>query len=339
MQVKLDGLELTSGKDFIVDPAFPGLKGKYTIHAVTEAELADETFPENITLKYTGFPALLIDTFNVSEEPMAAHIKKLRRNYTEAPVILLKNKLTWSVAQGQAPSAFIEVVRTAITSIPKQLDINVKAELVAHPTQNVAAFVRGTQYADSFLVFSAHYDHLGMMGKQTWFPGANDNASGIAMMLDLAEYFSKYPPKHSVAFIAFCGEEAGLVGSKYYTEHPLFPLSQINFLVNLDLMGTGDEGIMAVNGEVFAPEYTLLEQVNVQNQYLPAVKKRGKAANSDHYYFSEKGVHCFFFYLMGSNYSYYHDVNDRPENLPLSRYDEAFRLIRDFILALDERRM
>ncbi len=88
------------------------------------------------------------------------------------------------------------------------------------------ATIKGTAIPDSFLVFSAHYDHLGQMGKDIYFPGANDNASGTSMLLNLAKYYSQNRPKYSVLFIAFGGEEAGLIGSEYYVKNPLVPLSK-----------------------------------------------------------------------------------------------------------------
>src|SRR4030095_9120627 len=108
---------------------------------------------------------------------------------------------------------------------------------------NVLGMVPGTLYPDSFIVFTAHYDHLGRMGKKALFPGANDNASGSAMIIDLARYYAQPAnrPKCSLLFIAFAGEEAGLIGSRYYTENPILPLEQIKFLINLDLMGNGEE--------------------------------------------------------------------------------------------------
>jgi aminopeptidase YwaD len=168
------------------------------------------------------------------------------------------------------------------------------------------------------------------MGKWAMFPGANDNASGVAMMLDIMNYYKEHPPKYSIAFIAFSGEEAGLFGSYYYTEHPLFPLSNISLLLNLDLMGTGDKGMTVVNATLFPREFDDLKIINITNGYLVDVKSRGKAQNSDHYYFSENGVKAFFFYLMGE-YKYYHDIYDTPEALTLSRYNEAFKLITDFV--------
>jgi len=184
-------------------------------------------------------------------------------------------------------------------------------------------------------VLTAHYDHLGKMGKAL-FPGANDNASGIAMMLDMATFFSKNPCKYSIAFIAFAGEEAGLIGSKAYTDNPWseIPLSKMKFLVNLDLMGSGEKGMAVVNATIFPEYFNKLKLANETNHYLSGFKSRGKAANSDHYWFTERGVKGFFFYLMG-DYNHYHDILDNRENLKLGPYyDKSFRLIRDFILLI-----
>ena len=86
------------------------------------------------------------------------------------------------------------------------------------------------------------------MGKKTYFPGGNDNASGTSMVLNLMEYYSNpiNKPRYTIVFILFAGEEAGLLGSEYYTTHPTKDLNKIKFLLNLDLMGTGEEGMMVV---------------------------------------------------------------------------------------------
>ncbi|MFA9213478.1 MAG: M28 family metallopeptidase, partial [Candidatus Methylacidiphilales bacterium] len=174
----------------------------------------------------------------------------------------------------------------------------------------------------------AHYDHLGKFGPAI-FPGANDNASGIAMMLDLANNIVKNPLDFSVLFIAFAGEEAGLLGSYFYTENALVPLNKMALLINLDLMATGDKGLTAVNATEFPDEFKLLQNVNEQGSYLPTINPRGKAANSDHYYFTEAGVKSFFFYLMG-DYHFYHDIDDKASAVTLSKYNEAYQLVYDF---------
>jgi Zn-dependent M28 family amino/carboxypeptidase len=178
-------------------------------------------------------------------------------------------------------------------------------------------------------VITAHYDHLGGMGSETYFPGANDNASGVTMLLSLARYYGAHPQPYTMAFICFSGEEAGLLGSKYFSENPLIKLSNIRLLLNLDLEGTGDEGITVVNSTIYKPEFAVLNQVNDEFHYLVKIYPRGKAANSDHYWFSEKGVPAIFMYTMGGIKAY-HDVYDISATLPLTKYEDLFKLLVKF---------
>ncbi len=192
-------------------------------------------------------------------------------------------------------------------------------------SQNVAAMVRGTVYPDSFIVFTAHYDHLGMMGDAV-FPGANDNASGTAMVLDLARHYSKNSQPYSMAFIAFTGEEAGLLGSTRYTESPLFPLQHIAVLFNFDMVASGSDGITVVNGSVHPDDFALLDSLNAAHSLVKQVAVRGESANSDHHPFHARGVKAFFIYTMGSEQTEYHTVTDRSP-VPFTAYIPFFTLI------------
>lgn len=227
---------------------------------------------------------------------------------------------------------FIQIVKGILDpEIEETIHLRIKSKFKKkHKTQNILAFIPGE--VDSFFVFTAHYDHIGQMGADTYFPGANDNASGSAIILDLARYYKNKPekPHYSIAFIWFAAEEAGLVGSKFYTEHPVFPLSKIKQLWNLDMMGSGEDGIKVVNGAVFNREFDLLQDINKEKGYLTKVSPRGKAANSDHYFFSEKGVHAFFIYTLGA-YKEYHNINDKADALPLNEYENIFRLLVDYL--------
>ncbi|MBU6119655.1 VanZ family protein [Hymenobacter siberiensis] len=259
-------------------------------------------------------------------------------------------KLTASLAAEQAAQPRVEVLAE---KMPLWLDkaifgdtatgapqgrtvwstVRVDAQLQRnYQTQNLAAVVRGSIRPDSFLVVSAHYDHLGMMGKDVYFPGANDNASGVALLLELAAHYARPEnrPAYSVVFLLFGGEEAGLVGSSYFVTHPLVPLKSIKFLFNLDLLGTGEQGATVVNGKLFEAPYHRLLALNNAHHYLPALGARGRAANSDHFPFSEAGVPAFFMYTRGGSAAY-HDVNDRPEALSLAGFAGAFGLVRDFL--------
>jgi hypothetical protein len=97
----------------------------------------------------------------------------------------------------------------------------------------------------------------------------------------------------------------------------------------MDIMGTGEEGITVVNGTVFKKEFEKLQQINTENKFISDVKIRGKAAISDHYFFTEKGVKSFFIYTMGGIKAY-HDIYDRPETLPLNEFENVFQLIVKF---------
>ena len=131
-------------------------------------------------------------------------------------------------------------------------------------------------------------------------------------------------------FIAFSGEEAGILGSKYFADHPTFPLKNIRFLINLDMVGTGSEGITAVNATVFKKEFAALQNINSEKGYLTKIKSRGEACNSDHCPLYQKGVPCFFIYTMGEEYTEYHNIYDLGTKIPLTEYSDLFRLLVDF---------
>jgi Zn-dependent M28 family amino/carboxypeptidase len=113
-------------------------------------------------------------------------------------------------------------------------------------------------------------------------------------------------------------------------EHPLFPLEKIKFLVNLDIMGSGEEGITVVNASLFPKEFKKLQKINAHKKLIEAIKPRGPAANSDHYFFTKAGVPSIFIYTMGPNKNY-HDVADQFAALSFSAYDDIKELLLLFL--------
>ena len=112
---------------------------------------------------------------------------------------------------------------------------------------NLVARLQGSSYPDSWLIVSAHFDHLGVRGGEV-YPGADDNASGVAAMLAAASYFAAHRPRHSVLFAAFDAEEEGLQGSRYFVAHPPLDLARVQLLVNLDMVSRGDDGVIVASG-------------------------------------------------------------------------------------------
>ncbi len=326
------------GKNYLIDASsLPCERDDFIIYVFDSTNASSEKkfkkFEKDIN-NSNGLSFVLVDDRKVFDKKKLKYFKQVKSNcFNFYGVIELVNRLTWDQSQ------FVSKPKIQILSDSFKYDdkvflgkLKIDSKFIPnHPSQNVIGYVKGSVYPDSFIVYTAHYDHLGQMGKAVYFPGANDNASGSAMLLNLARYYSmpEHQPKYSIAFMSFCAEEVGLLGSQYYTEHPLFPLKNIKFVLNMDIMGTGEEGITVVNGSVFKKEFDKLKEINTQNNFIKDVKIRGKAANSDHYLFSEKGVKAFFIYTMGGIKAY-HDIYDRAETLPLNEFENLFKLITSF---------
>jgi aminopeptidase YwaD len=295
MEVAINGTALVPGKDFIVSADSKGANGEGTLTKVDSVTFVDRA---------------------------------------DRIVVRLENKLTFSAEGKPLDYTMIELDNNRVKVVPATVKANIENELVSDfKAANICGIVKGTSKPDSIIVYTAHYDHLGGLGSDTYFPGANDNASGDSQVLSLAKYYAAHPQPYSIAFIFFAGEEAGLLGSKYFTENPLIPLKNIRFLVNLDLEGTGIEGITVVNATVYPTEFNLLKQINAKYNYLVKINSRGKAANSDHYFFSEKGVPAIFIYTLGGIKAY-HDVFDINATLPLNEITNEFNLLVKFNDAL-----
>lgn len=245
------------------------------------------------------------------------------------------SKLIWKASNGkQLKDYLILDARQHLLTNVKTLTIDFENKFQKdRKAYNVVGMIQGNMYPDSFFVFTAHYDHLGMMGEQTMFPGASDNASGIAMLFDLARHYSSpaNTPQISIVFIATSGEEAGLMGAEFFAQNPLIPLEKIRFLINLDMVGTGSEGITLVNGELFPKAHQLMVKLNADKEYIRNVQARGESCNSDHCPFYKKGVPSVFIYSRGKESTHYHDIYDTAENLPLTEYNDIFRLLNDFV--------
>lgn len=180
--MSVDGKALIAGKHYLVDPT--------------------------ATTKKIGYQLFKIDsvTYQAIDGKQPAPLK-----------VVLRKKLTYTVATRTESLTIIELLKDSFPNELTSIDVQFENKFIPKfKCQNVCGYIKGTQQPDSFLVFTAHYDHLGAMGKNAYFPGANDNASGVSVLLNLAKYYKTHPHKYSIAFVFFSGEEAGLLGSKYF---------------------------------------------------------------------------------------------------------------------------
>jgi hypothetical protein len=339
LEVMQNGKPLIPGEHFLVHPS--SSSGKYNLipKRISEQELQDPKLLFSILdqLKSdTAYNAVLLDFSNTSSDTLRLLKPIGEQICSYFPIIELTNKkLTWSISDSQFNYPYIQL-QDSIYQYGAHFQIDIHSELVKnHEARNVIGYVPSKKKSNDFIIFTAHYDHLGQMGENVYFPGANDNASGTALLLEMARKIKNKPLKVNAVFIAFAGEEAGLIGSNYFVNHPSLKLDHVRFLINTDIMGSGEDGITAVNATLHEEAFQLLKKINQKKSYLKEIKSRGPAANSDHYWFSQAGVPGFFLYTMGPNKNY-HDVFDTYENLSFSATEHVFHLIYDFAKKLSK---
>lgn len=208
-------------------------------------------------------------------------------------------------------------------------------------TRNVAGMLEGKGNPESYIVIGAHYDHLGT-GKFgslfnrndiTIHNGADDNASGTAGVLELAQYFSEHPTKKSLVFLAFSGKEMGLLGSRYFVEHPTFPLDKTMVMINMDMIGRMSDNNLLIFGTGTSGGWNILiNQANSDSLAIDMVP--GGSGASDHTNFYNKQIPVLHYFT--DTHSDYHRPSDDVRFINAEGEDKVLEHIKRLILAMDE---
>jgi hypothetical protein len=174
------------------------------------------------------------------------------------------------------------------------------------PTQNVLAKTSGTDETlkNEYVILGAHMDHLGIDMTGDVLNGADDNASGTAVVMEAARVLklNQFKPKRTVVFALWAAEEEGLLGSKYYTENPVYPLEKTVANINLDMEGHGT-GKVRASGAYFAPEVWEILKAGLPKEILDnSIPGRGGPGGSDHTHFLYNGVPAFMVGTDGSHF-------------------------------------
>jgi len=324
------GVQLRVGEDILVHPSSPSYLGELHYKFVDVKTIIETNNLDSIVQEVLkqGANSVAININSLHSDTIKLWRKVSVQLVNLLPVIVLSDqKFIWSVSSKQFAHPLFEVREL---DNGKTLTVNLDAKFItSHRTRNVIAYLPSKKATKKTIVFTAHYDHLGRLGAETYFPGANDNASGTATLFEIAKLFKKNPVPCNILFIAFAGEEIGLLGSKYYVEHPIIPLENMLFLINLDIVGSGEEGAAVVNGEALEEYFLILDKINKKKNIINPLYARGTAANSDHHYFYDAGVPAFFIYTMGIN-KHYHDIYDTAENLSLAKTNDLVLLLHSF---------
>jgi len=198
-------------------------------------------------------------------------------------------------------------------------------------SENILAFIEGSEKPDEVIVISAHYDHVGM-SKGEIYNGADDDGSGTVALLEIAEAFemakkSGNGPKRSILFLHVTGEEHGLLGSKYYSENPIFPLANTVVDLNIDMIGRcdpdncGKEYVYVIGSEMLSTELKKIsEQANKETVNLELNYKYDDPNDterlyyrSDHYNFAKNGIPVAFYF--DGIHADYHKPTDTPDKI------------------------
>ncbi len=337
VSLHLEDTSLLAGLHFVVAPFSPPMAGRYAL-----------VYPDSLDLVLQGSRwkapdsnSLLVFPPYGKDSPLRKLADSLRYGnpFGTAGILLRKEKVYWYASRSFPIRDYtvIEVLDSLWTGRPDSLELVIRSvEEPYFQVENLFGFVEGKKNPDQYVLFTAHYDHLGMMGNHAMFPGAHDNASGTALMMDLARHFAQSAPDYSIGFLACAAEESGLHGSTFFADNPLIPLEQIRMVVNLDLVGSGSEGIHIVNGRNHPEAVALMQEINARDSLLADITVGGTSANSDHYPFHAKGIPAIFIFTRGQEYREYHTLADRAEDLPLTAYEALFRLLTTFSQALME---
>ncbi len=327
----LDGKELVSASEYIVNPNAKSCSGESELTWITKDVLTNERALGDFMKKDYSNSFLAIDSTGLNNKDLYNFAQiMLKKNVFDAKgIVLINGKLKFSARTKTVDYTTFMLKSDVISSDAKKITYDIKSEFVEdYHTQNVIGYLPGK--SDTCIILSAHYDHLGHFGDKI-YPGANDNASGVAMVLNLAKHFTslKKKPHYTMVFALFSGEEAGLLGSTHYAENPLISLYKTKINLNFDMVATGSEGIFVINGKMVPDEMAKFDAINKEKDYVFKMFGTGESSSSDHASFHEKGVKALFFYTHGDN-SDYHETTDTADKLPYTQFEGIFKLVRDY---------
>ena len=334
MDMWADGRKLVPGIDFSTREYSPGVHGEFPVYHVDTLNFdADSMFADLARPEYANCLVCCEFWFTYNHREAFAKLQKAGACPNAGLLYEWTSPIKFYKAYGEkvVDKPIVWVTPEAIAGV-KTVRLNVDNEFLKdYPTENVIAKVEGRRH-DGCYVFTAHYDHLGNLGWKVYYPGANDNASGTAAIITLAQYYAEHRPEYDMYFIAFSGEDANLRGSTWYVEHPVVPLDQIRYLFNLDMIGDNNPVQYCEVSDAGMARYGLFEQINAEQGLFQALNRGELAANSDHYPFAVRGVPCIFLENQeGDAFPYYHTPNDNMKTIRLDSYIPVFKLVTSFV--------
>ena len=272
----------------------------------------------------------------------------------------MQGRETGSPGQKKAGLYMIEQYKKSGVSFPKGAKdyyqhipasfLNARRNENLPDSENIWAYIEGSEKPNEVLVISAHYDHVGIKGEDI-YNGADDDGSGTVAVIEMAKAFAKakkqgHGPKRSILFLHVTGEEHGLHGSRYYSENPLFPLANTVADINIDMIGRRDVEHAKTNNYVYVIGADRLSS-DLHNAVVSQNEKYTKVdldfkfndpkdpnhfyERSDHYNFAKHGIPSVFFF--NGVHEDYHGKDDNPEKIEYDALTKRTKLA--FVVAWD----
>ncbi|MBX9785290.1 MAG: M28 family peptidase [Chitinophagaceae bacterium] len=368
-QLIINGKQNEFGKDFTLSPtSFVNSKISASEILYSSANDTVTLIKEKVVLIKDGLytPADLLKLFkrepklilflqsdfekyaSVAERTSRMYFRKPVNNRTIVPVLRISNELGKLIVKDDWASLTDKTLTSK--SYASDLQLNITTETLTIIASNVLGMIEGTDKKDEWVIISAHYDHIGM-NNGVVNPGADDDGSGTVGLLELAEAFAKAKaagkgPRRNILFLSVSGEEKGLWGSEYYSNHPVYALDKTSLDINIDMIGRKDDKLNSIdsNNHVYLigddklsselPKY--VDSIN--NLYIKLITDRKYNDpndpnrlyfRSDHYNFARKGVPIIFFF--DGIHKDYHKPADTPDKINYDLYEKRTRLV--FFLA------
>jgi hypothetical protein len=214
-------------------------------------------------------------------------------------------------------------------------------------TENVLAYLEGTDKKEEVLVISSHYDHVGVNSDGEINNGADDDGSGTVSVMEIAEAFSQavkdgFKPRRSILFLNVAGEEKGLLGSEYYSENPVFPLENTVNNINIDMVGRIDyeyqdaenqDYVYVIGSEMLSSQLKIINEYNnitytdliLDYRYDAEDDPNRFYYRSDHYNFAKHNIPVIFFF--NGVHDDYHQPTDTVEKIEFELMEKRARLI------------
>jgi len=277
--------------------------------------------------------------------------KELKENLYVYASDYFQGRETGKIGQKRAIDFLQNFYRTA--DIPEangtqdylqSMELTIKGNTVQ--SENVVAIIKGSEYPDQYIVISSHLDHVGVNAKGEIHNGADDDGSGTVALLEIAEAFKKAAdegngPKRSIVFLHVTGEEKGLLGSRYYTENPLYPLADTMVNLNVDMIGrknpkrdTDDPNYIYLIGsdrlsqdlhDISEATNKKFTQLELDYTYNDEKDPNRFYYRSDHYNFAKQNIPVIFYF--SGTHEDYHRPGDTPDKILYPTLEKRTKLI------------